>query len=222
MPLFENRRDAGERLSWRLVGYRGRKDILVLGIPRGGVPVAYEVARALAAPLDVIVVRKLGVPFQPELAMGAISSGGVRVLNADVVKALGIPDQVIEEVAASESVELERRERLFRGGLQGLDPVGRSVIVVDDGLATGSSMRAAIAGLRARGAASVVVAVPVGPPSTCEEIEALADAFVCLSQPARLRSVGEWYEDFGQTTDDEVRQLLEAARAATTSTPFQI
>ena len=211
---FRDRHEAGQRLAAQLVQYRHRPDVLVMAIPRGGVPVASGVATALAAPLDVVVVRKLGLPSQPELAMGAIASGGVRVLNPDVVRALRIPDRIIDSVVGREIVELERRELMYRGDWPGMDPSGLTVILVDDGLATGSSMRAAIAALRARGAASVVVAVPVGPPSTCREITRLADDFVCPNQPASLRAVGEWYDDFSQTTDEEVRELLGRSRAA--------
>ena len=219
---FRHRLDAGKRLAVRLVRYRNRPDVLVMAIPRGGVPVAYEVAKALAVPLDVIVVRKLGLPGQPELAMGAIASGGVRVLNEDVVRALRIPERTIDSVAALETAGLERRERSYRGERPAEDPTGRTVILVDDGLATGSSMQAAIAALRARGAASIVVAVPVGPPSTCLEISRLADELVCLKQPAFFAAVGEWYADFNPTTDDEVRQLLESShsfRASTAAAP---
>ena len=219
---FRHRLDAGKRLAVRLVRYRNRPDVLVMAIPRGGVPVAYEVAKALAVPLDVIVVRKLGLPGQPELAMGAIASGGVRVLNEDVVRALRIPERTIDSVAALETAELERRERSYRGERPAEDPTGRTVILVDDGLATGSSMQAAIAALRARGAASIVVAVPVGPPSTCLEISRLADELVCLKHPAFFAAVGEWYADFNPTTDDEVRQLLESShsfRASTAAAP---
>ncbi len=223
MRQFRHRAEAGKRLAARLVRYRNRPDVLVMAIPRGGVPVAYEVAKALAAPLDVIVVRKLGLPGQPELAMGAIASGGVRVLNQDVVGALRIPERIIDSVAALETAELERRERVYRGERPAEDPTGRTVILVDDGLATGSSMQAAIAAQRARGAASIVVAVPVGPRSTCLEIARLADGLVCLKQPAVFAAVGEWYADFNPTTDDEVRQLLDSShsfrptRAATTA-----
>lgn len=210
---FRDRHEAGKRLAARLVRYRNRPDVLVMAIPRGGVPVAYEVAKALAVPLDVIVVRKLGLPGQPELAMGAIASGGVRVLNQDVVRALRIPERTIDSVAALEAAELERRERLYRGERPAEDPTGQTVILVDDGLATGSSMQAAIAAQRARGAASIVVAVPVGPRSTCLEIGRLADELVCLKQPAFFAAVGEWYADFNPTTDDEVRQLLESSHS---------
>ncbi len=210
---FRDRYEAGERLAARLVQYRDRPDLLVMALPRGGVPVAYEVAKALAIPLDVIVVRKLGLPGQPELAMGAIASGGVRVLNPDVVHALRIPDQIIDTVAARETLELERRERIYRGDRSGENAIGKTVILVDDGLATGSTMQAAIAALRARSAASIVVAVPVGPLSTCREIARLADGLVCLNQPAFFAAVGEWYLDFAPTTDEEVRQLLERSLA---------
>ncbi len=219
---FRHRHDAGKRLAARLVRYRNHPDVLVMAIPRGGVPVAYEVAKALAVPMDVVVVRKLGLPAQPELAMGAIASGGVRVLNQDVVRALRIPERIIDSVAAIETVELERRERMYRGERPAEDPTGQTVILVDDGLATGSSMRAAIAALRAQGAASIVVAVPVGPRSTCLEISRLADGLVCLEQPAFFAAVGEWYDDFNPTTDDEVRQLLESShsfRASTAAVP---
>jgi len=219
---FRDRHEAGKRLAARLVRYRNRPDVLVMAIPRGGVPVAYEVAKALAVPLDVIVVRKLGLPGQQELAMGAIASGGVRVLNEDVVRALRIPERTIDSVAALETAGLERRERSYRGERPAEDPTGRTVILVDDGLATGSSMQAAIAALRARGAASIVVAVPVGPPSTCLEISRLADELVCLKHPAFFAAVGEWYADFNPTTDDEVRQLLESShsfRASTAAAP---
>jgi putative phosphoribosyl transferase len=207
---YRDRNDAGQVLAAALDDYKHRPDVQVFAIPRGGVPVAYEVARQLVAPLDVVVVRKLGLPFQPELAMGAIASGGVRVLNPDVVD-LGLPPRIIDSVASRELKELARRERAYRGQRPALDPRGHSVIVVDDGLATGSSMRAAIASLRARGAASVVVAVPVGPDSTCEEIAGEADRLVCPLRPHNFLGVGEWFADFSQTTDEEVRQLLESA-----------
>jgi putative phosphoribosyl transferase len=222
MRQFRHRHEAGKRLAMRLLEYRDRPDVVVMAIPRGGVPVAYEVAKALAAPLDVIVVRKLGLPGQPELAMGAIASGGVRVLNQDVVRTLRIPDRIIDDVAAQETKELERRESVYRGERAAEDPAGRVVILVDDGLATGSSMQAAIAALRARQAASIIVAVPVGPPSTCLVISRLADDLVCLNQPAYFAAVGEWYTDFSPTSDEEVRQLLESSqsfRAANAAAP---
>ena len=211
---YRDRRDAGRRLAAELAAYRDRGSLLVLAIPRGGVPVAYEVARALGAPLDVVVVRKLGVPFQPELAMGAIASGGIRVLNSEVVDELGYPDSVIEAVAAHELSEVVRRERAYRGDRPALDPRGKIAIVVDDGLATGSSMRAAVASLQRRGTTSVVVAVPVGAESTCRQLARVADAVVCPLQPKTFVAVGQWYEDFIQTSDDEVRRLLEQANPA--------
>ncbi len=206
---FRDREEAGRHLARRLADLAGRQDLLVLGIPRGGVPVAYEVARALHAPLDVIVVRKLGVPGVEELAMGAIASGGVRVLNERVIGELAVPKQVIDRVAASELEELERRERAFRGGRPPYDPRGRTVVVVDDGLATGSTMRAAVTALSRRGPASIVVGVPVGATSTCRSLAHLVDRLECVIESAAFFAVGEWYDEFSQTTDEEVRQLLE-------------
>ncbi|HEX8754557.1 MAG TPA: phosphoribosyltransferase [Solirubrobacterales bacterium] len=198
-------------LAEQLTAYAGRPDVLVLALPRGGVPVASEVARALGAPLDVFVVRKLGVPGHEELAMGAIASGGVCVLNDDVVQALRIPRQVIEAVAARELREVERRERAYRGDRPAPEVRGRTVILVDDGLATGSTMRAAVAALRRLGPARIVVAVPTAAPATCEEFRHEADECVCDITPDPFYAVGLWYEDFSQTTDDEVRELLERA-----------
>jgi predicted phosphoribosyltransferase len=210
---FRNRRDAGRQLAAHLLDYQGRDDLVVLGLPRGGIPVAFEVAQALHAPLDVLVVRKLGLPGHEELAMGAIASGGVRVLNPDVVDSLRVPRRVVDAVAASEQAELERRERFYRSGRPGFDPAGRTVILVDDGLATGATMRAAITALRDRHPIEIIVAVPVAPASTCQEIARLADRVVCLQQPNLFGAVGQWYEDFRPTTDAEVRRLLdEAAR----------
>lgn len=206
---FRDREDGGRHLARRLSDLAGRQDLLVLGIPRGGVPVAYEVARALQAPLDVIVVRKLGVPGAEELAMGAIASGGVRVLNERVLSEIAVPKQVIDLVAARELEELERRERVFRGGRPPYDPRGRTVLVVDDGLATGSTMRAAVTALRQRGPASIVAAVPVGATSTCRSLAHLVDRLECVIESAAFFAVGEWYDEFRQTTDEEVRQLLE-------------
>jgi predicted phosphoribosyltransferase len=205
---FANRSAAGRELAARLTHYAGRADVVVLALPRGGVPVGYEVAEALGAPLDVFLVRKLGVPGREELAMGAIASGGVRVINDRVVGPLGIPDEVIEEVEAEESRELERREREYRGGRPPLDVGGKIVILVDDGLATGSTMRAAVVALRRLGPARVVVAVPVGAAETCAEFEHEADEAICAVEPEPFFGVGMWYEDFSQTTDDEVRELL--------------
>jgi putative phosphoribosyl transferase len=206
---FRDREDGGRHLARRLSDLAGRQDLLVLGIPRGGVPVAYEVARALQAPLDVIVVRKLGVPGAEELAMGAIASGGVRVLNERVLSEIAVPQQVIDLVAARELEELERRERVFRGGRPPYDPRGRTVLVVDDGLATGSTMRAAVTALRQRGPASIVAAVPVGATSTCRSLAHLVDRLECVIESATFFAVGEWYDEFRQTTDEEVRQLLD-------------
>ena len=183
-----------------------------MALPRGGVPVAYEVAQALEAPLDVLLVRKLGVPGQEELAMGAIASGGVIVLNQDVVRLADIPRQMIERVAARELEELRRRERAYRDGSPVREVRGKTVIVIDDGLATGSTMRAAIQALRRRGAERVVVAVPTGSPEVCEEFETEADDVICAATPEPFEAVGLWYDDFSQTTDDEVRELLERAR----------
>ena len=195
-----------------LGAYADRPDVLVLALPRGGVPVAYEVAERLKAPLDLFLVRKLGVPGHEELAMGAIASGGVRVTNDDVVNYLRIPGEVIDVVAAEEQRELERRERAYRGDRPPPDVRGKTVILVDDGLATGSTMRAAAAALREQGPARIVVAVPVSAPETCGEFRAEVDEIVCAMTPQPFRGVGMWYEDFSQTTDEEVRELL--ARAA--------
>ena len=209
--LFRDRREAGRRLAGELARYGGRDDVLVLALPRGGVPVGFEVAQALGAPLDVFLVRKLGVPGQGELAMGAIATGGVRVVNRDVVDALGIPSRVIDEVAAQEQQELERREQAYRGSRPPHDVVGQTAILVDDGLATGSSMRAAALALRKLGPRQLVIAVPLAAASTCEELRADADEVVCAATPQPFRSVGEWYQDFAQTTDEEVHDLLERA-----------
>jgi len=206
--MFRDRRDAGRRLAAKLRRYAGRPDVLVLGLPRGGVPVAAEVAEALAAPLDVFVVRKLGVPGREELAMGAIASGGIRVLNDDVVGRLGIPAAAIDRAAAAEGRELERRERAYRGDRPPPDPRGKVVVLVDDGLATGASMRAAVRAVRRLDPGRVVVAVPVGAADTCDEFEDVADEVVCATEPDPFLAVGYWYEDFSQTTDDEVRELL--------------
>lgn len=208
---FRDRVDAGDRLARQLLSYRGRPGLLVVGIPRGGVPVAACVARALQAPLDVLVVRKLGVPDQEELAMGAITSGGGMVLNEDVVAECGIDRATLDQVVAREKVELARRERAYRGDRPPLDVEDRTVIVVDDGLATGATMRAAVLALRPRRPASLVVAVPVAPPSTCRELEPLVDRLVCLARPRLFLAVGAWYENFGATSDDEVRDLLQEA-----------
>jgi len=204
---YEDRRQAGRVLGERLASFAGQPDVVVLGLPRGGVPVAWEVARRLGAPLDVFVVRKLGFPGHEELAMGAIASGGVRVLNPEVV-AQGVSREEIEAVTRDEQRELERRERLFRGDRPALPVAGKTVILVDDGLATGSTMRAAVRALRRKDARRIVVAVPVGARSTCAELEEEADEVVCAETPESFHAVGLWYEDFSQTTDDEVRELL--------------
>ena len=203
---FRDRRDAGHALGAELRAYADRPDVVVLGLPRGGIPVAYEVAQAVHAPLDVFVVRKLGYPGQEELAMGAIASGGVRVLNPQV--AAGVPPEVIEATAQRELQELERRERQYRGGKPPIDLQGRTVIVVDDGLATGASMRAAVVALHERGTARIVVAVPVAAHATCQELSQSVDEVVCASTPEPFMAVGLWYEDFSQTTDGEVAELL--------------
>src|SRR5437588_10188257 len=208
---FYDRAEAGQQLAEELRDYANQPDVAVLGLPRGGVAVAAEVARALHVPLDVFVVRKLGLPGHEELAMGAIASGGVRVLNHDVIRALDIPEDVIEEVAAREQQELERRERLYRGDRPPPDVRGRTVILIDDGLATGSSMRAAVAALKHMKPRRIVVAVPVASRETCEEFGELVDDVVCVERPEPFMAVGRWYEDFSQTTDEEVHGLLEKA-----------
>src|ERR671914_2075115 len=209
---FRDRAHAGKVLAERLGGYAGRPRLLVLGLPRGGVPVAFEVAQALDAPLDVFVVGKLGVPGHEELAMGALTSGGVRVLNDDAVAGLGIDDEVIARAAAAEGRELERRERAFRGDRGPIDFAGRTVILVDDGLATGSTMRAAVHAVRALGPDRLVVAVPVAARQTCEQLRVEVDELVCAYTPEPFHAVGLWYDDFTQTSDDEVRDLLARAR----------
>jgi putative phosphoribosyl transferase len=212
---FRDRAEAGRRLAEKLVEYAGRPDLLVLALPRGGVPVAFEVAQALRAPLDVFVVRKLGAPGHEELAMGAIASGGVWALNEDVVRALQPSFHVIQAVAARELQELERRERAYRGDRPALEVRGRIVILVDDGLATGSTMRAAVTALRRLGPDLIVVAVPAAAPAACAELGREADACICCITPDPFYAVGAWYEDFSQTTDEEVRELLERADAGT-------
>jgi predicted phosphoribosyltransferase len=206
--LFRDRREAGRLLAAKLTAYANRPDVIVLALPRGGVPVGYEVARALGAPLDVFVVRKLGVPGYEELAMGAVATGGVRVLNDQVVSRLGIPEHVIDAVAAREQQELARRERLYRGGRPPLDVRNRTVILVDDGLATGATMHAAIAALRQLHPARIVVAVPTASAETCEEMRAEADDVICAVTPEPFQAVGRWYQDFSQTMDEEVQDLL--------------
>ena len=215
--FFRDRREAGRLLATKLAAYANRPDVIVLALPRGGVPVAYEVARGLGAPLDIFLVRKLGVPGYEELAMGAIATGGVRVLNDQLVGGLRIPDYIVDEVAASEQQELARRERLYRGDRPTPDVRGRTVILVDDGLATGATMLAAVKALRQQQPARIVVAVPTASPETCEQLRAEVDEVICAITPEPFHAVGLWYEDFSQTTDEEVRDLLarsaEASRA---------
>src|SRR4029453_222986 len=215
---FRDRSDAGRLLASKLAAYANHPDVLVLALPRGGVPVAYEVARALGAPLDIFLVRKLGVPGYEELAMGAIATGGVRVVNDQLVGGLGIPDYIVDEVAAWEQQELMRRDRLYRGDRPPPDVRGRTVILVDDGLAPGPTMLAAVKALRQQQPARIVVAVPTASPETCEQLRAEVDDIICAITPEPFHAVGLWYEDFSQTTDEEVRDLLarsaEASRAA--------
>ncbi len=206
--IFANRAQAGRLLAERLQSYTKRPDVTVLGIPRGGVPVAFEIAEALGVPLDVFVARKLGVPAQEELAFGAIASGGVRVLDPEIIGAVGISNMDIEEVTARERKELERRERLYRGARSPLDIRGRTVILADDGIATGSSLRAAISALRQLQPARLIVAAPVAPHSTCGRLRQEVDDLVCVEMPRSFRAIGEFYEDFEQVTDREVTDLL--------------
>lgn len=209
--IFRDRTDAGRQLAALLTRYADRTDVLVLALPRGGVPVAYEVAKELNAPLDVFLVRKLGVPGHEELAMGAIAPGGVRVLNEDIVNYLKIPDEVIDAIAAVEQRELERRQRAYRDDRPPPDVKDRIVILIDDGLATGSTMRAAAASLRLQKPGRIVVAVPVSSPETCDELRSEVDEIVCTFTPEHFQGVGLWYEEFSQTSDEEVRELLKRA-----------
>jgi len=206
---FRDRPQAGQLLSKKLAGYANREDVIVLALPRGGVPVAREIARSLHAPLDVFLVRKLGVPGQEELAMGAIASGGVRILNQDIVQTMGIPAHVIDSVTATEVQELARRERLYRGDRPAPDVMSRTVILVDDGLATGATMRAAVAALRRMKPRRIVIAVPIAAVPTRQEFAREVDEIVCLHTPDPFFSVGFWYDDFSQTTDEDIREMLE-------------
>ena len=211
MHRFRDRLDAGRQLAERLAHYAGRSDTIVLALPRGGVPVAYEIARAIGAPLDVFLVRKLGLPGHEEFAIGAIASGGVRVLNEETLRDYGVSREQVDIVVASEERELERRERQYRDDRPFPSVEGRVVILVDDGLATGSTMRAAVAALRQEHPARIIVAVPVAPPETCSELRQIVDEMSCLMTPDPFYAVGLWYEDFSQTTDEEVRACLERA-----------
>ena len=210
--IFRNRQDAGEKLAKKLLQYADRDDVLVFALPRGGVPVAFEVAEKLSAPLDVFLVRKLGVPGHEELAMGAIASNGVRVLNESVVKSLRIPEAVIDEVTEIEQRELERREREYRGNLPVPEIEGKIVIAIDDGLATGATMRAAAIALKMQNPKKVVVAVPVSSPEACDDFAREVSEIVCAATPEPFYGVGMWYTDFSQTTDEEVRELLQKSR----------
>jgi putative phosphoribosyl transferase len=216
VPRFQNRSEAGQLLGRELKSKLGRRDdLIVLALPRGGVPVGFEVAQALDAPLDLFIVRKLGLPGHEELAMGAIASGGVRVLNQDVLRYAPISQKAIDAVAAREQLELERRERSYRGNRLPLDVRGKTVILVDDGLATGSTMRAAVAALRKMEPRDTLVAVPVAAPTTCDEFRAEGIDILCLRTPEPFQAVGLWYDDFSQTTDEEVHRLLDRAATAT-------
>lgn len=206
--MFRNRIDAGQKLASRLQAYRGRPDVLVLSLPRGGVPIGCEIARVLRLPVDVFVVRKLGVPWNPELAMGAVATGGVRVLEDETVQMLAIPSEEVAKVAAEEERELERRERTYRGGHMALPVTGKRVILVDDGIATGSTMRAAVVALRKLKPARIVIAVPVAPQATCAMLRKMADEVICLIEAEDFFAIGEWYEDFSQLTDADVQNLL--------------
>lgn len=215
---FRDRHDAGIQLAAELTKYVGDPSVLVLGLPRGGIPVAYQVARALRAPLDVFVVRKLGVPGHQELAMGAIASGEVRVINRDVVDALQISPQIIDAVASHEQQELDRQQRTYRGDVPFPNLAGRIVIIVDDGLATGSTMRAAVKAIRQSNPKRIVVAVPVGAAETCRSLTGEADEVICVNAPPDFHAVSLWYDEFSQTSDEEVAYLLEAAGANATPT----
>jgi predicted phosphoribosyltransferase len=211
---YRDRSDAGRRLAHELAGYANRPDVIVLALPRGGVPVAYEVALALHAPLDVFLVRKLGLPDHEEYAMGAIATGDVRILDERVVRAFGVTEAEIDAVTTAERRELARRERRYRGDRPPPDVSGRTVILVDDGLATGSTMLAAVTALRREDAARVVVAVPIAPAETCDAFRDVVDDIVCARTPEPFHAVGIWYEHFGQTSDDEVHELLARAMRA--------
>lgn len=218
---FRNRIEAGRTLAGHLTAYAGRNDVLVLGLPRGGVPVAAEVARRLAAPLDVFVVRKLGVPGHPEFAMGALASGGIRLVDPKVVRDLGVTDEEIERATAVELRELARRERTYRAGREFPELGDRIVIIVDDGLATGSTMQAAIAALREKRPRKIVVAAPVAAAETCAKLGPLVDQIVCVRTPDPFLAVGLWYEDFSETTDAEIHEILATAGSPTAAGTMQ-
>jgi putative phosphoribosyl transferase len=211
---FADRAAAGQVLAEKLAAYAGQDDVIVLALPRGGVPVAYEVALALRAPLDVFLVRKLGAPGHEELAMGAIASGDVVVMNDEVIKSMNVSDEVVEATIAGQRLELARRESAYRGDRSPIDVAGRTVILIDDGLATGSTMRAAVTALRRQHPERIVVAVPIGAPSTCAEFRSIADEVICAVSPEPFRAVGMWYDDFTQTRDEEVSDLLARASGA--------
>jgi putative phosphoribosyl transferase len=211
MERFKDRHDAGRLLARKLSGYADRTDVLILALPRGGVPVAYEVTLALNAPLDVFLVRKLGLPGREELAMGAIASGGVRVLNEDIIRVLNVPQEVINIVARHELQELQRREKCYRGDRPPLEVRDRQVILIDDGLATGASMRAAVVGMRSQHPARIIIAVPAASPELCDAFQFEVDEMVCAMTPEPFYGLSRWYEDFSQTTDEEVRILLKDA-----------
>ncbi len=206
--LYQNRVEAGQTLALALKAYRNREDAIVLGLPRGGVPVAYQVAEALHLPLDIFLVRKLGLPGHEELAMGALAQGNGIVFNTDVLDTYSPGNREIERTVQREQRELQRREQAYRPGKPPLDVKGRTVILVDDGLATGATMRAAVQALRNQEPSAIVVAVPVAPPDTCQELELEVDQLICPRRPANFYAIGQWYEDFGQTSDEEVRALL--------------
>jgi putative phosphoribosyl transferase len=214
MQRFQDRSDAGRQLARKLSKYGNYPGALVLALPRGGVPVAFEVARAIKAPLDVLIVRKLGLPGQEELALGAIASGGIRILNEDIIEALGVSRSIIDQVTERELAELERREKQYRGNRPAPEIRDRTVILIDDGLATGASMRIAVRSLKDHGPVRIIVAVPVAPAETCTALAREADEVVCSLTPAPFYSIGAWYEDFAQTSDNEVIELLEKARAS--------